>query len=182
MTSSRTVLLTGIAALGLALILSTGAGGKPGPAAANKQSVREVFLAMDRQDYARCRELWPAAEPGRKPFRIVGSPDMDREELIGFLQAYWKAFPDTVHVLEELVAEGDMVVAHVRCEGTHRGPLEDLPPTGRRVRYEGIHIVRFAGGRIRSWWAMDDNLGLMQQLGMQLAPRPGPPEPPIKGQ
>lgn len=59
-------------------------------------------------------------------------------------------------------------------------PSRTFPPTGRHVRYEGLHIARFAGGRIQSWWPMDDNLGLMQQLGMQLTPIPGPPEPPIK--
>lgn len=125
MNRSRTSLLCG---LGFVLFLSARAGPKPEHAATNKQAVRAVFLAMDRQDYARCRELWPAREPGRKPFQIVGSPNMDREERISFLQASWKAFPDTVHHIEGLVAEGDMVVAHVRTEGTHRGPLEDLSP------------------------------------------------------
>lgn len=176
MNRSRTFLLPGVVALGLLLFLSTGAGPRPTSAASNKQAVRESFLAMDAQDYARCRALWPAGDAGRKPIRIVGSPDMDREELIAFLQAYWKAFPDTRHVIQDLLAEGDTVVARVTCEGTQRGAFEGLPPSGKRVSYEGIHIVRFARGRIQAWWVLDDNLGLMQQLGMQLAPGTPPPD------
>jgi len=137
---------------------------------ANKQAVRDSFAAMDKQDYARCRELWPAVDGVHKPIKIVGAPDMDREELIGFLQGYWKAFPDTKHVINEVVAEGDIVVARVTCEGSQRGEFEGMPATGKQVKYAGVHIIKFLDGKIQEWWCMDDNLGMMQQLGLQLAP------------
>lgn len=146
----------------------------PLPAAANKQIVQESFAAMDRQDYARCRELWPKGDTCHRWVKITGSPDMTREELIGFLQGYWKAFPDTRHTLHELLAEGDTVVARVTCEGTHRGDFEGMPPTGKRVSYDGVHIVTFAQGKIQAWWVLDDNLGLLSQLGLQLGPAQAP--------
>lgn len=150
------------------------------PFAANKQAVRDSFAAIDGQDYARCRELWPAGDGNRKWVKIVGAPDMNREEIIAFLQGYWKAFPDTKHTIHELIAEGDTVVARVTCEGTQRGEFEGLPPSGKLVKYEGVHIVTFAKGKVQTWWGMDDNLGMMSQLGMQMAP-PRAPEAPAKG-
>ena len=165
---------------GMALTLALSCLQGNDPFAANKQAVRDSFAAMDRQDYARCRELWPAGDGNRKWVKIVGAPDMSREEIIAFLQAYWKAFPDTKHTIHELVAEGDTVVARVTCEGTQRGEFEGMPPSGKQVKYDCVHIVSFAKGKIQTWWAMDDNLGMMSQLGMQLAP-PKAPEPPTKG-
>ncbi len=51
------------AGMGLTLALSCLQGNDP--FAANKQAVRDSFAAMDRQDYARCRELWPAGDGNR---------------------------------------------------------------------------------------------------------------------
>lgn len=166
--------------VGMALTLALSCLQGDDPFAANKQAVRDSFAAMDRQDYARCRELWPAGDGNRKWVKIVGAPDMDREEIIAFLQGYWKAFPDTRHTIHELIAEGDTVVARVTCEGTQRGEFEGLPPSGKQVKYEGVHLVTFAKGRIQTWWALDDNLGMMSQLGLQLAPVQAP-EPATRG-
>lgn len=164
---------------GMALTLTLSCLQGNDPFAANKQAVRDSFAAMDRQDYARCRELWPAGDGNLKWVKIVGAPDMNREEIIAFLQGYWKAFPDTKHTIHELVAEGDTVIVRVTCEGTQRGEFEGLPPSGKQVNYDCVHIVKFANGKIQTWWALDDNLGMMSQLGMQLAPAKAP-EPAIK--
>lgn len=165
---------------GMALTLALSCLQGNDPLAANKQAVRDSFAAMDRQDYARCRELWPAGDGNPKWVKIVGSPDMNREEIIAFLQGYWKAFPDTKHTIHELIAEGDTVVARVTCAGTQRGEFEGMPPSGKQVKYEGVHIVTFAKGKIQTWWGMDDNLAMMSQLGMQLTPAKAP-EPATKG-
>lgn len=160
----------GMPTAALVLLVSLTCGQKPDPAAMNKQAVVDCFTAMDRQDYAKCRELWPAGDAAHPPIHVAGSPDMTREQLIAFLQDYWKAFPDTRHTLHLVLAEGDVVVARVSCEGTQKGPFEGQPPSGKRVLYSGVHIVRFAHGKIQDWWCLDDNLGLMQQLGLQLTP------------
>ncbi|MCE1229333.1 MAG: ester cyclase [Firmicutes bacterium] len=165
---------------GFLLVLAVGCDQKADPTTANKKAVQDSFAAMDKQDYARCRELWPAVNPPQKPIKIVGSPDMDREELISFLQTYWKAFPDTKHTIQNLVAEGDLVVAWVTCEGTQLGDFEGLPASGKHIHYAGVHLVKFANGKIQEWWVMDDNLGMMQQLGMELS-APKAPDPNRKG-
>jgi steroid delta-isomerase-like uncharacterized protein len=78
---------------------------------------------------------------------------------------YRRAFPDLRVTVEDLIAEGDKVVARLRFSGTHLGELEGIAPTGRRVDCTGIVVSRIEGGKIAEDWANFDDLGLMRQLG-----------------
>ena len=83
----------------------------------------------------------------------------------GYVRLVQTAFPDFHNTVEELVAEGDRVVARLTYRGTHRGPLFDLPPTGRAVSYAGMALFRIAGGRIASGFVVGDTGRLMRELG-----------------
>ena len=48
--------------------------------------------------------------------------------------------------------------------GTHGGTIFDVPPTGRRVRWTGIDLVRLDDGKLVELWAEADGSGLMDQL------------------
>jgi predicted ester cyclase len=78
---------------------------------------------------------------------------------------YRKAFPDLRVTVKDVIAEGDKVAARLRFRGTHRGELDGIAPTGRRVDCTGIVISRMEGGKIVEDWANFDDLGMMQQLG-----------------
>jgi len=77
-----------------------------------------------------------------------------------------RAFPDLHVTVEDLIAEGDKVVARNSVSGTHQGEYMGLPPTGRTVTYNEIFIVRFADGRIAETWGVVDVLSQMKQLGV----------------
>lgn len=77
-----------------------------------------------------------------------------------------RAFPDLHVAVEDVIAEGDKVVARNTVTGTHRGEYRGLPPTGKTVTYNEIFIVRFAGNRIAEIWGVVDVLAQMKQLGM----------------
>ena len=82
------------------------------------------------------------------------------------------AFPDLRFTIEELVAEGDIVAGRLTMSGTHEGPMMGLPPpTGRAVRQDHMHFVRYRDGRAIEHWGVRDDLGMMQQLGV--IPEPG---------
>ena len=68
--------------------------------------------------------------------------------------------------MEDVIAEGDKVAARLRFRGTHRGEVQGIAPTGRRVDCTGIVISRMEGGKIAEDWANFDDLGMMQQLGV----------------
>ena len=76
------------------------------------------------------------------------------------------AFPDIHYETEELIAEGDKVVARTTMRGTHLGPYMGIPPTGRRFEQQQIHILRFADGKAVEHRAVRDDLGMLQQLGV----------------
>src|SRR5215217_3013173 len=59
------------------------------------------------------------------------------DELKGFAGAWRGAFPDWHSTFEELIAEGDRVAERWTGRGTHRGELQGIPPTGKRVEVPG---------------------------------------------
>lgn len=81
------------------------------------------------------------------------------------------AIPDRIDIIEETVAEGDMVGLLWRITGTHRGNLFGIPPTGRKIDVHEIGIWRVADGKIADAWFMVDEAGLLKQLGAKLPAR-----------
>ena len=76
------------------------------------------------------------------------------------------AFSDSHTTIDDLIAEGDKVVWRWTFRGTHQGPLMGIPATGKQITFTGIVVDRMAGGRIVERWAQNDDLGMMQQLGV----------------
>jgi len=83
-----------------------------------------------------------------------------------FTNLFRMAFPDIHITLDDLIAEGDKVVSRFTMRGTNKGEFLGIPPTGKQVTITGIHIDRFAGGKLVEHWGQQDTLGLMQQLGV----------------
>lgn len=77
-----------------------------------------------------------------------------------------RTFPDMNWEIHDLIAEGDRVVARTTMTGTHLGDFFGIPPTGKSVSMDGVHVLRVADGRIAEHWGSNDDLGLMRQLGV----------------
>lgn len=93
--------------------------------------------------------------------------------LEGWKQAHMMfvtAFPDMQITEEDVVAEGDKIVARFTFQGTHKGELQGIPPTGKQVTVSGMVIDHIAHGKVVEHWIEFDQLGLMQQLGVVPAP------------
>ena len=75
------------------------------------------------------------------------------------------AFPDTVHTIEAMIAEDDLVVTRLRGRATFLGECLGIPPNGKVVEITGISIHRVADGKLVEHWANIDSLSFMQQLG-----------------
>jgi len=95
----------------------------------------------------------------------------DREGLRAFIVAVRTAFPDLKYTVNQEIAEGDTVVQYVTASGTMKGDFGDMKATGKHATWEEVHIVRVVGGKAIEHWAVLDQLGMLQQLG--LAPAPG---------
>ena|SRR5262245_65963093 len=128
----------------------------------NKSLVRRYYEAMwNCWDFALADEL--IAED--VSFRgSLGVSVQGREGFKDYMRTVRRAFPDFQNRVEELVAEGDRVVARLTYTGTHRGELFGIPPTGRPVGYAGVAFFRITGSRIVEGWVLGDVHGLTQQL------------------
>jgi SnoaL-like polyketide cyclase len=57
-----------------------------------------------------------------------------------------------------------------RCNGVLRTPTGDVPPTGRAVSVDYIHVLRFRDGLHVSFNLIFDRLLMLEQLGLIPAP------------
>jgi predicted ester cyclase len=103
-----------------------------------------------------------APEPG-----IPGGPEGVKQTF----SIFHAAFPDFSTTVEDMIAEGDKVVARLTMRGAHKGELMGIAPTGKQVTIGVIDVVRITGGKIAERWGQEDMLGMMQQLGV--VPTPG---------
>jgi predicted ester cyclase len=89
------------------------------------------------------------------------------------------AFPDLKLEIEEMVAEGDMVVVRIALTGTHEGMFvtggRPVPPTGKQITIRSIHMLRLVDGKITDNWACRDDISVMRQLGLIPDGPPGGP-------
>jgi steroid delta-isomerase-like uncharacterized protein len=92
------------------------------------------------------------------------------EVVKGWLAMFAAAFPDGHYAVEDVVAEGDKVVARTTFNGTHKAELPGIPATGKAVTLASITIFRLDNGKIAEGWLVSDNLGMMQQLGVIPSP------------
>lgn len=84
------------------------------------------------------------------------------KDVIGMVR---EAIPDIHATIEDMVAEGDKVVARFTLRGTHEAEFLGVPATGRPISIAVINIYRFEDGRVAEVWQLPDALGLMRQLG-----------------
>lgn len=83
-----------------------------------------------------------------------------------------RAFPDWREEIVVLVAEEDTVAGRFRCSGTHLGEFLGEAPTGTRMEVEEVFFLRAEDGKFVDFWALEDSMGRMRQLGL-VPPRSG---------
>ncbi|WP_226961596.1 MULTISPECIES: ester cyclase [Streptomyces] len=80
--------------------------------------------------------------------------------------ARWLGTLRPTFVIEDQLAEGNLVSTRFTVTGTHSGDFMGLGATGRPVRVTGQVTHRFEHGLLaESWWNWDQ-LGLLSQLGL----------------
>jgi predicted ester cyclase len=128
---------------------------------------RALFVAIDAGDFARTGALLD--DSLRLHYQGVPDP-IAKSTLLELLRGYAVSFPDMRHEVLEVLPSGQHVTVRLVLHATHRGPHEGVAATGRTVAVAGIHILRFARGKVIEWWAAEDDLGLLRQIGMVIAP------------
>lgn len=143
----------------------------------NKAIVRRIYEELwDGRDLGVADEVIAAEGYVNYDTGLVPAPG-GPEDMKQTVRMVTAAFPDNRHRVEEMIAEGDTVVARVTLTGTHEGPFMGIPPTGRKIEVTEIHVYRMRGGKAVEHRVGRDDLGAMRQLGViaDAVPHPGPP-------
>jgi len=69
-----------------------------------------------------------------------------------------------------LIVEGDKVAVKLVQHGTQTAQYGEIAPTGVKVTKPAFHLLTIINGKIKEWWGLEDDLGMMLQLGMELKP------------
>jgi steroid delta-isomerase-like uncharacterized protein len=89
-----------------------------------------------------------------------------------WMQQYFQAFPDLKATVHEMVAEGDLVVTRVTCQGTHKGTIAGAAPTGRNVTFTALDMVRIKNGRATEVWHEGNDVAVLMELGARMPALP----------
>jgi len=129
----------------------------------NKQLVRQFFEAFDRQDTEMMNQLVLSSNYS---LHFSGMPPTDWNGTKQFSAAFYSAFPDLHHNIVDMVAEGeDKVAVRLNITGTHKGELQGVPPTGKKVSFNATDFITLMDGKVAEEWVNADIMGLMQQIG-----------------
>jgi predicted ester cyclase len=139
-------------------------------AAGEEQAAQPIILAARR--YA---AFWNTGEP-RYAEAALAQNFVDRtlpsgrpQGVKGVLEAsknFRAAIPDLKAEIEELLVVNDRAVVRYSFTGHFTGSFKDLKGDGREVSFRAVDIYRVQDGQISDNWHLEDNLSLMQQLGV----------------
>ena len=129
----------------------------------NKAIVRRAYEAINQKNLDALDEMVASDIIDHDPAPGQG-PGL--EGVKQYFSSMHTAFPDVQMNIDDMIAEGDKVVARGTWNGTHEGEFMGIPAIGRRVTVSQIDIARCADGRMVEHWGQSDALGLMQQLAV----------------
>jgi predicted ester cyclase len=135
---------------------------------ASKKSARQVatayFEAIANRDIEAMMGLW---EPGGLG-HLYGMASLRAPD--GYRQWFgnlFRAFPDFLFEVTDIVAYGDKAAVRWRATGTFNGSVkfEGLLPTGSRIEIEGLDLLTIRDGLIRENRAYTNATEIARQLG-----------------
>lgn len=129
----------------------------------NKEICRLYYLISGTKQWHRLPEVTDTSNyyfhfVGLTPHRVSA---MDSTH---YLAALDKGLPDMAFEPDELLAEGDRVIARGSVRGTHGGPLFGIEATHRPINIPAVDIVTLEDGKIVDRWFMMDIDALKQQI------------------
>jgi steroid delta-isomerase-like uncharacterized protein len=134
----------------------------------NVEIVRSVYDAWNRRD-------WVAMADATAPdgiITVVGTGDVFEgpEGSRRYGESWAAGFPDGQITVDNIVADGDRVVAEITGRGAHTGTLETsmgpIAATGRSVTIKLCDVLEMVDGKIMTQHSYFDTGSIMAQLGL----------------
>ena len=86
-----------------------------------------------------------------------------------FYYAFWRVFPDAQVIAQDLIGEGDPLVARYTITGTMHEGFMGVAATGQRIELPGISILNFRNSQCFERWTCSDSLILLNQIRTSVA-------------
>lgn len=130
----------------------------------NKDIVRRMVVAINERNFDALNDLVAAdihRYSGATPQIAVENLDQFKE----FLRQDLSAVPDAQQEINLMLAENDLVAAHLTYRGTQKGQMGPFPPSNKPLELPFIGILRIQDEKIAEMWVEWDNLNALTQLG-----------------
>jgi predicted ester cyclase len=92
--------------------------------------------------------------------------DVNREGFAKHNNVFNEAFSEKQIIVENMVAEGDMVIVRILWWGIQTGEFMGVPPSGKPIEVNATITERMQSGKLVEHWSLFDRMGMMQQLGL----------------
>lgn len=80
--------------------------------------------------------------------------------------SYKMAFPSKVCKIDQSWITEDAIIIYWTVSAIHKGTFQDIPATGKSVKFSGISIYKFSNNKISEIIQNWDCMGLYEQLGL----------------
>ena len=117
----------------------------------NKAVIRDWMAARNTHDVESAVALWTEEK---------------QAGLRSSFNGFTAAFPDVQITIQEMIGEGDKVAILWTFLGTHLGPFQGIPATGKRVEWDGLDLYTLTDSKITALVRKADSRSLLQQLGV----------------
>ena len=88
------------------------------------------------------------------------------EGIIEFFKLMHAAYPELKVTVDDMIAEGDKVVATMTMKGVNKGPFMGTPASNKEITMKFIDIVKFKDGKMTEHWGYGNDMEVMAQMGM----------------
>ena len=134
----------------------------------NIRAVRQAIEALNSGNTSRAHEyISPDYFNHESQVDPIRSKMRGPEEFTDTVKNLRIAFPDLHYKELEIFASKDKVISILFVTGEHLGNFFVIPPTGRKIAYQAVHIHKIGNdGKIIEHKGIRDDLTLMMQLGL----------------
>ena len=129
-----------------------------GMSSRNIETVRKTLDLFCRNELEEAASHF--AEDATLRNNVVSDVKRGRAEILEHLKRWHTMFSDASTRDEEFLEAGDTIIGLFRGEGTHTGPIGDIPATGKR------YSIRYCDGKIIANEAFFDQQSMLRQLGL----------------
>ncbi len=90
---------------------------------------------------------------------------LNNQEYIKRLHYSFDSFPDMHFDIQSTLEDGDFVAVTWVLTGTHLGNIGNMPPTGKKIKANGVTIYQFKDGKVCGHTQVFDRTTVAKQLG-----------------